>query len=164
MIGPKDKWRTGYDAVHPQNIPRDAEMIFPYIAPSEFAWSQAAIDAFPHAAVARITVHGASPDWHHASIIDVERSAFDAAQARGFVVARNDFRPGTATVYCSLSRVPEIQYTLKGHLFNLWVADWDYKTDPPLNLPNLVAKQFMHTPGYDKSVVYDPRWHPAGTR
>lgn len=161
MIGPVAQWRTGYDSVHPEMIPRDAQMVFPYLPPSEFAWSKSDLAMFPHSVKVFITVHGTEPDFHGASIIDVENGAFTVAQARRFVIDRNTFRPNTATVYCNLSTLPAIEAELRGLFWHLWLADYDGTTRPPPMLPNIVAKQYISRGSYDRSVVYDPSWHKS---
>lgn len=170
-IGDKTTWRIGYDSTVPENIPRDAEFIFPYVPPSRYAWSAAEIAMFPHAAVAHITVHGEEPDWRNASIIDVEgdRSdpssfSFTPEQARWFVHKRNEFRPGTATVYCNRDKLPLVQKACEGLHWWLWLAQPDGHPGIVPPYANCVAKQFNWVGMYDQSVIYDPGWHPKGTR
>ncbi|SRR6266567_41849 len=159
MIGPKSQWRFGYDSTTPEKIPRDAKMIFPYITPSEFAWTDKQIALFPDAIPVRITVHGMLPDWQQASIIDVEHGAFTPEQARKFVIRRNDFRPATATVYCNRATLPAVQAACHGLHWHLFLASPDGNPEEIPPIPNVVAKQFRFHGDWDESVVYDPTWH-----
>jgi hypothetical protein len=168
VIATRDQWRYGYDSTTPRAIPRDAQMVFPYVLPSQYAWTPAEIALFPHAVVVRITVHGTVPDYRQASIIDVEGNRSDPAhfsftpeQARQFVINRNRFRPDTATVYCNRDKLPSVQAALRGLSWHLWLAqpDNDPHVVPPY--PNIVAKQYLWHRDYDKSVIYNPQWHHA---
>jgi len=161
MISEIGKWRTGYDSTTPELVPDNADLVFPYVPPSQFAWSQRQIDRFPHAGIARITVHGDAPDWLNASIIDVEKGAFTPQMAREFCIARNNFRPGTATVYFSESRLDEMNRALAGIHWLAFVALWDGIPRPIAGIPNLVAKQYLNTTNYDTSIVFDATWHKA---
>lgn len=170
-ISNKSLWRIGYDSIHPNLIPRVAEMVFPYVKPSQYAWTDAEIAMFTHADVARITVHGAHPDWRNASIIDVEgvRSdpahfSFTPAQARQFVIDRNAFRPGTATVYCNLDKLPHVMDELQGLHWWLFLAHPGTRPEEVPPYANIVAKQYVDDVNYDKSVIYDASWHPKGSQ
>ena len=161
--------RTMDDALgeHASAIPRTAQMVAGYVD-GDFAWSAADWARFPHSAHVGITVAGSAPHPLLASVVDVETGAFTALQSRGFVIARNDFRPGgLATVYCNLSTLPAVRRSCRGLIYGLWIAHYTSEPPPapdPQWGPGVVAVQWKDgdTTGtlYDSSVVFDPKWHP----
>lgn len=171
--------RTMYDALgqHATAIPRAAQMVAGY-ADGAFKWSPADWAMFPRAAHVAITVKNSEPDWHDASVIDVETGAFAPHDARGFIVGRTAYRPaGLATVYCNLSTLAAVRRACRGLTYGIWLAHYT-DTEPALTskvtLPTgqtielhqimgLVAVQWKAGIGhveYDTSVVFDADWHP----
>jgi hypothetical protein len=61
--------RMMFDAVTPENIPKDAEIVGGYLN-GRYAWSAADWARFPHAMHVRISVRAAFLDGH---VLDVER-------------------------------------------------------------------------------------------
>jgi hypothetical protein len=167
-------WRTLYDAEaqHAAAIPRDAQLVAGYIPPSEFAWTDADWAEFPDAVHVRITVEGAEPDAHGASIIDVERGAFTALQAARFVRERKVLHPDRApTVYVDVANLSPVLSACRGLDYCIWIASWLGRRPTPYEVivmrrrmaahATLVAWQYENMPYWDESVVLDPRWHPG---
>src|SRR5258708_22845673 len=157
--------RECFDTIgqHASSIPAAAGMVAGYVLPSPFAWTDTEWDRFPDAAHVRITVHGTLPDWRHASVVDVETGAFTPADARWFVLAREAYRPGSATGYCNLSTLPAVRMACRGLSYHLWLAVRWGKAPASLeevaqavraDLGGLVAVQWRDAGAFDQSVVF----------
>lgn len=92
-------------------------------------------------------------------VLDMESGAATIADVHPWIKARRDagyFRP---TIYCSLSRLPEVrQATAEFRLgieYDVWVAHW---TGVPHQIPGCALTQYVSFAGYDESVVYDAGW------
>jgi hypothetical protein len=147
----------GFDSVHPESIPADAQVIFPY-ADGDFKWSQHEIDAFPHAKRRFITVLG-DPD--HADIIDVERFDATPSMCPSFIHARKNLYNSVATIYCNRDTLPRIQEYCRGLTYNVWLATLDDSIPTVIHGGgHLVAVQFRNDPvhDYDETLVLDVTW------
>lgn len=157
-------YRTMYDALDPRGIPATAEMVAGY---PDDGWTPEDFAAFPKAAHVRIA--NMYPDWKFCSVADIETGALTVGSARQFVVQRNAFRHGTATIYCDLSNLPYVQKACRGLSYNLWLASWTWQVPTAEVLASyesklipgvtLVAVQYASYPAYDPSLVIDPDWH-----
>jgi hypothetical protein len=156
--------RIMYDSINLAGIPAGAQLVAHYVD-GRYAASDADVDRFPDAARVGITV--TTGDWRKASVIDVESGAMSPQDARAFVIARDQFRPGTATVYCNVSSLPHVVSACRGLDYHLWLAAWTPVRGGISLAPQgpstdgEVAIQWRNTPGYDESVVFDDHWHPA---
>jgi hypothetical protein len=162
--------RIMYDSIYPQDIPRTAQLVAGYVD-GEYAWTADDWALFPDAAHVRISLTGY--DYPQASVLDVELLAATPAAARQFVVDRDGFRPGSATVYVQFSSLQQVVRACRGLPWNLWLAYWTADCSPPSDaqiaqvtamLPSsvrLVAWQYRSTSQWDESLVLDPDWHPA---
>lgn len=160
--------RTMYDAIR-QNvpaIPADADLVAGYVD-GLYAWTPADYARFPHAAHVRICVTTADPSA--ASVCDRETNALSPAQAREFTIERNNYRPGTATVYVDWANLPQQLRVSAGLSWDLWLA-WYIGHQPSPDdvarvesvLPagvRLVAWQYRNAGPYDISAVLDDDWH-----
>lgn len=82
------------------------------------------VNKHPYCRVLGIDVLGTSP--HSASILDFEPG--DVQSIPNMVQwcrDRNAFRPGTATVYCDRSELPDVDAGLSGQIAQVWLATLD---------------------------------------
>jgi len=148
-----------YDSTNMDAIPLDAQIVagYPHAFPTDYA-------RFPHALQVKIDQHGNHADDCH--VVDVEFGALIIAGALSWVRAWHQLHPsGLAavnghfnrpTVYASLNTWNSgLRAVLAGQLYDAWIAEWG--TGPTV-LPGSSAHQYENTPGWDKSVVYDPAW------
>jgi hypothetical protein len=167
-------YRTMYDSTRPEAIPADAGMIAGY-ADGDFAWPADAWDNWPLAAKVRIS-NTPPYDVRSCSVADIETGALRIADARPFIVARDAFRKGTATIYCDMTNLPYVGKACAGLAYNVWAAWWPaLPGDAEIAAiraqlrpgAKLVAVQYrsLAQAGYDLSLVIDPDWHrqPAKT-
>src|SRR5690349_19089193 len=97
-------WRFGFDSASGTAIPVSivsGQVVMGYPDRHPDPWSPDNFQAYKDAgaSVAHIT-QSLPPDWFRCSIADWEPGAiFDPASLRRFVINRNAFRPGSATVY-----------------------------------------------------------------
>lgn len=148
--------RTMYDSVTPTAIPRDAEMVAGYLAPSRFAWSAAEWALFPRAVKVRIAIFASVDDGH---VLDVEPGDATPEQAPGWVRMRRASGVDP-TVYCNLSTWPAVRAAFFAQQVrepHYWIARYDNKA---VMIPGAVAKQYAdpatHGGGhYDLSIVAD---------
>ena len=158
-----------YDAIG-QNaaaVPSDADLVAGYDQ-GGFAWTTADWDRFPKAAHVRIAT--LTIDWRGASVIDSEVGALSPAQCRKFIIERDEFRPGTATVYRDRSGLPQLLKACAGLSYDLWLAWWIGHAPSPEEIASveavlpagvqLVAWQHTNMGAYDVSAVLDDDWHP----
>lgn len=161
--------RIMYDAIgqNSAHIPADADIVAGY-SEGDFAWTPEDWARYPKAAHARIAT--LSDDYQHASVVDSELHALPPAACRTFVIERNKFRPGTATVYRDWAGLPQLLRACAGLSYDLWLAWWiggvPHSTDLarvrsvlPAGV-NLVAWQWANRGTYDVSAVFDDDWHP----
>jgi hypothetical protein len=152
---------TMYDGITPAGLPASAEAVAGYVNGAESQWQPSAWARFPGAAKIRIDVTGSAPTL--ASVIDRERYDAGEAEAAAFIAARNAFRPGTATAYCSRANLPGLLAATGEQPFWLWLAEWSGSPRAPLalGLParvTLCAAQYRHTDPWDVSAVYSAVW------
>lgn len=151
------------DSVTPSAIPLDSTAGVLAYANGAFKWSAGEISRFTDAGrvVARIDVNGDVP--HEASILDVEK--FDATPqiARDWIRARNNFRPGTATIYTSRAALSELFDATEGLRYWLLIADWTGKPHQvKMPLPpgvKIAGVQFANLAQWDVSAIYADSWH-----
>ena len=143
--------RTCYDAIHPANIPTNAQMVAGYVD-GRYAWSAADWARFPHAVKVRIAVFSTTNDGH---VLDVEPGCSTPANAPGWVVRRR--KAGVdPTVYCSLSAWPTVRAAFAAAKVappHYWVAA--YPGNGATLYPGAVAHQYANPGPVDISVVAD---------
>lgn len=149
-----------YDGITPAGLPANAAAVAGYVN-GFYAWPTAAWARFPRSAKVRIDVLGTAPTL--ASVVDRERFDAGPAEAAAFIAARNAFRPGTATAYCSRANLPELLAATGDERFWLWLAEWSGRETAPLALAlptrvTLAACQYAHFSPYDVSAVYSSAW------
>ena len=143
--------RTFYDAIHPANIPTNAQGVAGYID-GRYAWSAADWARFPHSVKVRIAVFSATNDGH---VLDVEPGCSTPANAPGWVVRRRAAGVDP-TVYCSLSQWPVVRAAFAAAKVaqpHWWVAA--YPGNGPNLYPGAVAHQYANPGPVDISVVAD---------
>jgi len=143
--------RTCYDAIHPANIPTNAQMVAGYVD-GRYAWTAADWARFPHAVKVRIAVFSSTNDGH---VLDVEPGCSTPASAPGWVQRRR--KAGVdPTVYCSLSAWPTVRAAFAAAKVappHYWVAA--YPGNGPKLYPGSVAHQYANPGPVDISVVAD---------
>lgn len=164
--------RTMFDAIGENSaaIPSEAEMVagYPRALHPGWAWTRENWARFPNAAKVRIASVG--EDYDLCAVVDREAGALTNAQARDFVVHRNRFRAGTATVYCDWANVPQLLRACGGLDYHLWLAWWIGAPPSEEDIKyvkarltagvSLAAWQYVNRNVYDESVVFDDSWHP----
>lgn len=161
--------RTMYDAIgqSSDSIPTDADTVGWY-PDGHFAWTRGEIGRFlgrvPTVAIATV-----SEDWQRCSVADRETGALTPAQCRKFIVDRNGYRPGTASIYCDVANLSSTLRACSGLTWSLWIAWWLGRLPTPeevddmrLRLPasvTLVAWQYDNAGSHDLSLVIDDGWH-----
>jgi len=143
--------RTFYDAIHPANIPTNAQGVAGYVD-GRYAWSATDWARFPHSVKARIAVFSATNDGH---VLDVEPGCSTPANAPGWVVRRRAAGVDP-TVYCSLSQWPVVRAAFvaaKVAQPHWWVAA--YPGNGPNLYPGSIAHQYANPGPVDISVVAD---------
>jgi hypothetical protein len=145
--------RSMYDAVTPRNIPANASMVAGY-ADGRYANLKEMAARFPHATRVSIAVHHTTK----AQVLDVEPGDVTPEDAVKWCTQTMASTPNDhLTVYCSVSRWHEVREAFRRHQVhepNYWVAHYDGVASIPAGA---VAKQYLNTSGFDKSVVAD-RW------
>jgi len=143
--------RTFYDAIHPANIPTNAQGVAGYVD-GRYAWTAADWARFPHAVKVRIAVFSSTADGH---VLDVEPGCSTPANAPGWVVRRRAAGVDP-TVYCSLSQWPVVQAAFAAARVpepHWWVAA--YPGSGPNLYPGSIAHQYANPGPVDISVVAD---------
>lgn len=148
--------RTMYDSVTPSAIPRNAEMVAGYLAPSRYAWSAADWALFPNAVKVRIAIFASVNDGH---VLDVEPGDATPAQAPGWVRMRRAAGVDP-TVYCNYSTWPSVRAEFDRQKVaqpHYWIAKYDGAAQM---IPGAVAKQYANPPlhgrgHFDLSIVAD---------
>jgi hypothetical protein len=175
-------WRYGFDSASGTAIPISVvndNVVMGYPDRQPDPWTPDDFERYQDAgaSIARIT-QADPPDWASCSIADWEQGAiFDPPSLRRFVIRRNQFRPGTQTVYSDLDNLagdlqPPLARVLHGLTWKAWLAHWRPPSYPVPDdaeidhlqslLPphiDLVAVQFRPGSLFDRSVVIDPTWH-----
>lgn len=133
-----------------------AAMVAGYVD-GRYAWTGAHWALFPRAV--RVTI-AVSASTGAGDVLDVETGDATPAQCEAWIAMRKRAGLYRPTIYTSLSSVPAVRqgtgrYVL-GRDYDLWVASYDGKTSDPY--PGCAAKQYLSTPAYDVSVVYDDGW------
>ena len=151
--------RYMYDAVNPDNIPADAQMVAGYVDGPVSVWPEAAWSKWPGAQMIRITVTGASLD---ADVVDVETGDVTPAGAVEWIVAKRA-RGEDGVVYCNVSTLFAVRNAFgvrKVRQPMYWLA----RPGADESIPgDCVAVQFDFHGGYDRSAVrnYWPGIGPA---
>lgn len=148
--------KTMYDSTNPLAIPLSAEMVAGY--PGQFGWTPSIWGRWPRVREVHIDNHGGDPDG--CDVLDIERGAADASQAKAWIEFRIK-RGVRAALYFSRSNMEAVADEL-GSLrgVDVWVADWTGAAHTVTVASNmhLVAVQYKNTPSYDLSAVYDSHW------
>lgn len=167
-------WRSMRDSSSPFAIPSSPapDIVAGYVDGWP-AWRMAGVwTRWPKSQHVRITVvpRELAEPWTEASIVDDEARAYDDLTSRRFVVARNGYRPGTATVYRQLSGLRALGRALQGLHYWVWVAFWPaFPTSAEIDAiraelapgARLAGIQYRNEGLFDSSVIIDPDWHPA---
>lgn len=111
----------------------------------------------PTARVFGIDVLGT--DWENASILDCEaEDATSPAVIRAWVISRENFRPGTAVIYCDRDNLPFVEEVLEGLDYKVWISTLD-KTDMTGTITahgkTIVGTQTEDLGAYDVSSTLD---------
>lgn len=117
-----------------------------------------------------IDVNATHPE--SAQVLDVEKGDATPEQAPAWVKARRKVvHTSLPTLYCDRSTLPAVlaecaaEGLIAGQHYQLWVATLDngesWNGRLLRTIPGVVAVQLETVGGaWDRSVVYDPRWHP----
>ena len=150
--------RYMYDAVNPDNIPADAQMVAGYVDGPVSVWPLDAWGRWPNAVMVRITVLGGDTD---ADVGDCENGDMDANGLVDWIVAQR--AKGFERVgYCNQSRLFEVRNAFgvrKVRQPRYWLARPGVDESIP---PGMVGVQFDYAGGFDRSAVVDD-WLPSGT-
>jgi hypothetical protein len=107
-----------------------------------------------------------------AQVLDVEKFDATPEQAPGWVKARRKaVHTSLPTVYCNRSTLPAVlaecaaEGLIAAEHYQLWIATLDngesWNGRELRTIPGVVAVQLETVGGaWDRSVVYEPRWHP----
>jgi hypothetical protein len=142
---------TAYDSASPQEIPKDAEAVFPY-ADGMYAWSHT---QFPHAYWRYITVE-ANPD---VDICDYEAGAVFKPKTLSRWASERRKRGLDVTVYCDRDNYPAVAKALAGTPWHLFLATLD--GTKPRSYKGKPCRAVQYTDranAYDVSIVYDTAW------
>jgi hypothetical protein len=106
-------------------------------------------------------------------VLDVERYDATPQHAPGWIRKRASLvHTSLPTVYCNRSTLPDVEASCSaaglhpGKHYQLWISTLDgtetYQGRHLSAVPGVVACQLEGGPGatWDRSVVYDDRWHP----
>ena len=161
-------FRTMYDSVKLNEIPRNAEMAATYINGSWAVNSAVFERAFPHAERVLIDVDGTRPDadardWESG---DKSGSLEQWVQRHNTVKNRKD-----AVIYCNRATIPEVRNLtgsqILGKDYWLWVATLDGTVAQtfPSAPTGVIAVQAWGAPQFglnaDKSIVFAFWWQPG---
>lgn len=158
---------TMYDSVNMADIPKDAKNVAYY---PRFSNPDVVNAMFPNAQKFAITQE-MPPNWQQSRVGDFELDALTWQSARDFLVARERFRPGTATAYASYDNLPLLKKGMGVLDFTpwIWVALWPaFPTANEIGVVNqavekiggkLAAIQYFNdqTRNYDISLK-NPAW------
>jgi len=144
--------RLMYDAVTPENIPRNAAMVAGYLN-GPYAWTWNDWNMFPNAVKVRISVRANYPDGH---VLDVEPGDATPEEAPEWVRLRRISGLAMPTIYCNLSTWPAVRNAFLRRAMPeplYWIAHYDGK----FNIPSgAIAKQYLpNYEGTDHSAVAD---------
>jgi hypothetical protein len=141
------------DSATPKDIPDNWTGAVAAYINERYAWPHAQIARFDQ--VIRISVTGDPAEARRARVIDVEQFAATPADAARFIRERIRLGHHDATVYCSRSRIPEVQAACAGLAFRFWVADW---TGEPHKIHGIDAWAVQYHGGpslaFDTSIIY----------
>jgi len=143
--------RKMYDAVTPENIPADAEMVAGYVD-GLYKWTTADWARFPHAVKVRIAVLPRTNDGH---VLDIELGNGSPTQAPTWVKMRRA-TGCDPTIYCSLSIWPRVKQAFNNQGVappHYWIAA--YPGNGANLYPGSVAHQYANPGPVDISVVAD---------
>jgi len=147
-----------------------------------FAWQSSDWQRFDGRPRVRITVEPfnrlgkptgyTSGNFHDASVIDHETGAFSISDTVRFVPSRNEFRPGSATIYTDENDLEAVLRANRAHDQQYWVWLAWYIRHVPTDADILHVLSLMHgfkarlaawqhTPGplFDTSAVLAAGWH-----
>ena len=117
-----------------------------------------------------IDIDGSCPE--SAQVLDVEKFDATPEQAPGWVKARRKVvHTSLPTIYCNRDTLPAVlgecaaEGLIAAEHYQLWIATLDNSDEwngrKLRTIPGVVAVQLETVSGaWDRSVVYDPRWHP----
>jgi len=146
-----------YDAVNATNIPRSATMVAGYVDQIKIPmWSPSDWALFPNATKVQI-VKKATSNFGH--VLDVEEGDATPAEAPAWVTNRRK-AGAKPTVYCNYSTWAAVRAAFDAAGVDepyYWIAKYDGVDVIPDTWLSLgcVAKQYLNTAGYDRSVVVD---------
>jgi hypothetical protein len=143
--------RVMYDAVTPENVPRDAQMVAGYID-GRFAWSAAQWAYFPNSVKVRIACFASTNDGQ---VLDCEWGDATPQQCPGWAVQARA-RGQEPTIYCSFSTWPTVRAAFAAAGVaepQWWIAA--YPGNGPYLYPGSVAHQYANPGPVDISVVAD---------
>lgn len=165
--------RTMGDAVTLANIPLSVDIAAVY-RNGLFAADPAQLNQrFPATRYVHvwIDVNGSCPE--SAQVLDIEAGDAGPNQAPGWVKARRAVvHTSLPTLYCDRAELLAVQAACaaeglkSGRDYDLWISTLDGSEDfqgkPLAHIPGVVAVQVEGGPSaaWDRSVVYDDRWHP----
>lgn len=144
--------RTMYDAVTPENIPRNAQMVAGYIDGHIGVWSAAQWAYFPAAVKVKITVFASD---NEGIVLDVENGDATPSQAPSWAVNRR-LAGADPTVYCNLDTWPAVQAAFAANRVSpphFWIAA--YPGGGPQIYFGAVAHQYADPGPVDLSIVVD---------
>lgn len=174
--------RIMLDSARPDMIPTTGEHMVAGYVDGSYEWAPADWDGFAGQTKVRITVEPfnnlrqptgySSGNFKAASVIDHESGAFSIADTARFVPARDDFRPGSATIYTDEADLDKVLRANRAHgrAYWLWLAWFLQRQPSDAEVKAIVARlagtkatlaAWQHTrgPAYDTSAVYAARWH-----
>lgn len=141
--------RYGYDGITPEALPRGAAIYASYIDGHWPNFHKLA-GLFPGA----IHLSIAADPAHDADILDCETGDATPAQCPDWV-NRQRARGAPGIVYSNTSTWPQIVYQFNSRRLPTplwWGAQYDGKAQM---LPGSIGKQYLNTPGWDRSVFAD---------
>lgn len=171
--------RIMWDSVNPAaikallartNASEQPELIAGY---PDYGWSHDDFRYFRDKGFQTVGISQRDPgDPRLCSVGDLEPGAMTKLGLRQFMVARDGFRPETATSYASIDNYPNVGQALTGLHYWAWVAWWPNYPSPSeisqikAQLPagaTLAAIQYFNdqVDDVDLSLVLDPAWHRA---
>lgn len=151
--------RTAYDAVKPQRIPADAQMVLPYVN-GLYAWKADDWARFPNAV--KVTVEAYIPGQRPRGvghILDVEAGDVPRCIKEGHDVDFANAREQLGWVpayYTSKGTWPQLARALSSagiQVVDWWIADPDNPT--PHLIPGTVGTQWGYPGNYDVSTFID---------
>lgn len=144
--------RTMYDAVTPENIPRNAQLVAGYIDGHIGVWTPEQWAYFPDATKVKITVFASDNEGH---VLDCENGDATPDQCPAWVVKRRQ-AGADPTVYCNTSSWAAVRAAFAANKVaepHYWIAA--YPGNGPQIYAGAVAHQYADPGPFDLSVVMD---------